>query len=205
MADEKNTETQILEAAEQLFLEQGFTKTTTDQIAKRAGCNQALVHYYYRTKDRLFNQIFEERAKVILKNFLDVRVNADATFEEKLAMKIEAHFDFLKDNNKLPVFLYNEISGNPERIKSIADKIKNIPKNMTEQMERELQEEIEKGNIRPISIMDLLFTVICLNITPFLLQPIMQPALQVEDKEMGMFLENRKKEAVQTILARLKP
>ena len=63
--EETNTELAILKAAEELFLEQGFEQTTTKQIAQRAGCNQALLHYYYRTKDNLFVQIFEEKVKFI--------------------------------------------------------------------------------------------------------------------------------------------
>jgi len=53
-----NTEQQILQSAEELFLEKGFSNTSTTEIAKRAGCNQALVHYYFRTKENLFQQIF---------------------------------------------------------------------------------------------------------------------------------------------------
>ena len=204
MADEKNMESQILEAAEQLFQEHGFAKTTTGQIAKQAGCNQALVHYYYRTKDKLFDQIFEKRAKAILRNFLDVKTKG-VTFEEKLVMKIETYFDFLENNNKLPVFLYNELSVNPERIKFLVDKIKNVSQEFVKQMDKELQKEITKGNIQPISIEDLLFTLVCLSITPFLLQPIMHSALQIEDKDVKILLKNRRKEAVQTILSRLKP
>ena len=74
--DEKrgeNTEAAILEAAEKLFMEQGFASTTTMQIAKRAGCNQALVHYYFRTKDNLFEKIFEEKVRFIVTNFLNIR------------------------------------------------------------------------------------------------------------------------------------
>jgi AcrR family transcriptional regulator len=204
MADEKNMEAQILEAAEQLFQEQGFAKTTTGQIAKQAGCNQALVHYYYRTKDKLFDQIFEKRAKAVLRNFLDVKTKG-ITFEEKLVMKIETYFDFLENNAKLPVFLYNELSVNPERIKFLIDKIKNVSEDFVEQMDRELQEEIEKGNIKLISIGDLFFTIICLCITPFLLKPVMQSTFQINDEQINTIIKDRRKETIQTILSRLKP
>ena len=67
----ENTEAAILEAAEKLFMEQGFASTTTMQIAKRAGCNQALVHYYFRTKDNLFEKIFEEKVRFYRNEFLE--------------------------------------------------------------------------------------------------------------------------------------
>ena len=69
-ADDKSMEFQILEAAEKLFLKQGYVKTSIGQIAKLAGCNQALVHYYYRTKDNLFEKIFEEKVGIIVMNIL---------------------------------------------------------------------------------------------------------------------------------------
>ena len=51
-------EIQILETAEKLFLEKGFASTSTTEIAREVGCNQALVHYYFRTKENLFNTIY---------------------------------------------------------------------------------------------------------------------------------------------------
>ena len=56
----------ISKAAEKLFLEKGFASTSTTEIAKEAGCNQALVHYYYRKKDLLFTAIFEKKMKTNL-------------------------------------------------------------------------------------------------------------------------------------------
>ena len=57
----QSMESIILETAERLFLEKGFAMTSTTEIAKEVGCNQALVHYYYRTKENLFNVIFEQK------------------------------------------------------------------------------------------------------------------------------------------------
>ena len=85
--EETNTELAILKAAEELFLEQGFEQTTTKQIAQRAGCNQALLHYYYRTKDNLFVQIFEEKAKFIATHFLDINLTAQ-TLEERISQMV---------------------------------------------------------------------------------------------------------------------
>ena len=51
-------ENKILEAAQELFLEKGYMATSTVDIAKKVGCNQALVHYYFRTKQNLFKQIY---------------------------------------------------------------------------------------------------------------------------------------------------
>jgi AcrR family transcriptional regulator len=203
--ENKDTEALILQAAEELFLERGFTKTTTALIAQRAGCNHALVHYYYRTKDKLFNRIFEEKARIILNNFWHAGKDGD-TFEEKLTAKIRAHFDFLKENAKLLRFLYNEISTNPARIESVFEIAKKMkPGVAIEQTKRELEEEIRSGRIRPISIENLLLTMISLNISPFLLQPIFLSVFKNMPEQVNQFLEQRREENVRIILARLKP
>ena len=192
--EDKNMEVQILETAEKLFLEQGFAKTTMSQIANEVGCNKALVHYYYRSKDKLFDRIFEEKAKFLLNNLLNSHAEGE-TFADKLAMKIRGHFDFLKENPKIPAFLFNELSTNPDRMKSFVEKIiaQFHPLEMLEEMNKELQEEIMKGNIRPVSIIDLLISILCLNITPFLVKPFFL-SLYSDNQQIDLFFENRKEE-----------
>ncbi len=192
MSVDNNTEKTILESAVALFLEQGYAKTTTAQIANRAGCNQALVHYYFRTKDKLFDKIFEEKARLLLNNFFK-KDGKGETFQEKLIYRIKSHFDFIMQNPKLPAFLYNEISTNPDRIKSVVSKLENMPKELFNQMDKELKEEIKKGTIRPISVIDLLFMIISLNLTPFLLLPITQTVLEINNKQVEQLMKKKKK------------
>ena len=104
---EENMEYKILKAAEKLFLEQGFIRTKMAQIAEEAGCNQALVHYYYRTKELLFEKIYEEKIEQMLSNLL-ITTSSDAPFEEKILNLISVHFEFLKQNPQLPAFSLNE-------------------------------------------------------------------------------------------------
>ncbi len=202
-AEDKNTECLILEAAEKLFLEQGLTKTTTGQIAKLAGCNQALVHYYYRTKDNLFDKVFEEKIRLMASNMLTISTTG-ITLEERVKKMIETHFNFLKQNPKLVAFVLNEINSNPDRLFSLADKLQQYPKSVLLQLESDLNNEIEKGTIRPISAIDLILTIISLNVTLFLFFPIFQKVLNLSDESMQEVIENRKKEIINTIMIRLR-
>ena len=70
--NEQSMEQAILEEAEKLFLEKGFALTSTTEIAKRVGCNQALVHYYFRTKDNLFNTIFRTKIQSLLSAYFRI-------------------------------------------------------------------------------------------------------------------------------------
>ena len=119
---DSNTEQLIIETAERLFLEKGFAMTTTTEIAKEVGCNQALVHYYYRTKDKLFDAIFEKKIKMFISTLLQIG-DDNIPFEEKLKRKIEAHFDMIKANPKIPFLFFNELTTNPKRIDNLKDKI----------------------------------------------------------------------------------
>lgn len=202
-ADEKNMEFQILETAEKLFLKQGFAKTSTGQIAKLAGCNQALVHYYYRTKDNLFEKVFEEKIGMIATNILNIGVSG-STIEARISQAIGFHFNFLKQNPQLAQFVLNEISSNPTRLQSLVDRLRLHIGPVFLQVEAELKKEIEKGTIRPISTPDLLITIISLNVTPFLVKPILQRALNIPDGDFEEMLEQRQKEVIETVLSRLR-
>jgi AcrR family transcriptional regulator len=206
MADvpQKNMEVLILEAAETLFIEQGLTATTTSQIAKLAGCNQALVHYYYRTKEKLFEQVFEKK---IRETFSKLTLNFDTlgSFQEKICTLIERHFDFLSQNSKLVAFLYNEVKTNPKIFQSLIGKIAFLPMETMQQIDKELKEEIKKGTVAEISGMELLQNAVTLNVGFILLLPIFKTFTNFSDEQINALVKNRKEEVIRTLLARLKP
>ncbi|MDP4278088.1 MAG: TetR/AcrR family transcriptional regulator, partial [Bacteroidota bacterium] len=116
----QTTEEAIMEAAKELFLEKGYAGTSTVEIARRAGCNQSLVHYYYRSKKNLFGLVFRKHAGYLLSSLTEINEEA-LPFEEKMRKRISAHFDFIHKNWKLPVLFFNEIATNFELVKEIFD------------------------------------------------------------------------------------
>jgi len=201
---EQNTEQAILRAATKLFLEKGFASTSTTEIAKEVGCNQALVHYYFRTKDRLFNAIFENKMKFFLSSLLQVS-HEDLPFEDKLARKIETHFDAIMEDPKLPFLFFNELNTNTKRLETLKSMLGELPQTVISQLQNELQAEIDKGNVRQMSIFDLLMTIISLNIIVFIGEPIFKTITKISDEEYQKLIERRKKENVHIILKSLKP
>lgn len=143
-----NTEQSILKAAEKEFLKKGFSGSKTTEIAKEAGVTHAMLHYYFRTKENLFNKVFEEKARQLADTFLS-RVDESLPFLEKIKCFIEAHFDLLTANPELPLFIYREILTN-ECGKEICRKtlFPNFRLAIS-LLDRSLQEEIKKGTIRP--------------------------------------------------------
>ncbi len=206
MTAERNQdmEAKILEAADNLFSERGFAMTSTTEIAKEAGCNQALVHYYFRTKDRLFEAIFETKLKLFVKAFLKIG-NEDLSFEEKLRRKIETHFDILAKNPRLPFLVINELLTNPERVKAIRSRIVPFALEAYEQFDRELTAAIARGEIRPITPLDLIMNVISMNVILFVASPVIREVMGLDDKAFAKLVAHRRAETVETVLRSLKP
>ena len=198
--EETNTEQAILKAAEELFLEQGFEQTTTKQIAQRAGCNQALLHYYYRTKDNLFVQIFEEKAKFIATHFLDINSTAQ-TLEERISQMVELHFELFRKNPRLVPFLLKEVLSDPVRVAPILDKIKQYMVKIFGKIDEALHEEIEKGAARPVSTLNVILTLVSLDMAPFIIAPVLQRVLDLTDEQLDEHLDKRNREVVVFLLS----
>jgi len=201
---ESTTEQKILEAAERLFKEKGFALTSTVEIAREAGCNQALVHYYFRSKEKLFTNVFEKIAQLFLSTFFQID-KQDLPFEERLKMKVETHYDVLAANPRLPFFFFNEISTNPERLNTIREKINSLPRQLLKKLQDDLDTEYAKGAIRKVDAIDMLLTVISLNIMLFMAKPLVQLITSISDADYQELVVRRKQENVNIILRSIRP
>ncbi len=206
MSIKKNQDTErvILEAATTLFLEKGYASTSTTEIAKKAGCNQALVHYYYRTKERLFEAVFADKFQNFATHILQIN-HGTHSFEEKLRLKIESHFDMLLENPKLPMLIAYELNTNPKRLESMKEKLGELPKMVFASFQAELDAEVKKGNIRKTNVRDVIFNMLALNISVFLIGPIMKSFTGLSDEEFAKLILHRRNENVITILNSLRP
>jgi len=201
---DSTTEQQILEAAEKLFYERGFAMTHTTDIAREVGCNQALVHYYFRTKEKLFESFFKNKVQLFISAFLTAG-NNEETFEGKLTRKIEAHFDILRKNPRLPFLLFNEISVNPQRVESFRANLGNMPQLLLKAFDDEIEAEAKEGRIRRIHAIDLILSIISMNAIMFIANPIIKALTDADEKEYERMLGRRRKENVDAILRSLRP
>ncbi len=204
ISNEISKEQAILEVAERLFLEKGFALTSTTEIAKEVGCNQAMVHYYFRTKDKLFDVIFENKIKMFISFFLQID-DENIPFLEKVKRKIETHYEILRSNPGLPFLFFNTLTSHPEKLEVLKSKLFNTPNPVFFQMHEQLQTEIKAGNIRPIETIDLLLSIISLNVIMFIGSPIIKKIGNVSDADFEIMVNNRKNENVTMILNGLRP
>lgn len=201
---ELSTEQAIMEAAEELFLEHGYARTTTTAIAKKAGCNQALVHYYYRSKENLFGLVFRKKISVFLSFFLQT-TQEDLPFEEKLSNRVAAHFELIRANDRIPVMLFNEVATNRELAQKVLENFSDLPLPVLQQLQAELDVEFEAGRICKTLSTDLVFNIFSMNMMVFLTKPLVQMFLSASDEEMERQLEIRKAANIRTLLQSLKP
>lgn len=200
---DNNLQKVILEVAEQLFLDKGFMATSTTEIAKLSGCNQALIHYYFRTKEALFQEIFNAKMSRMVANFFTI-TNDDISFEEKLRHAIEVHFDIICENPKLPRLALNEVISNPKRLEQLFENNYEKCHSIIKQLEDELKYEIEQGRIRPISIKDLMVNIASMNVMSFLTLPLISSITNMDSQQQQTYLQGRKSEVVTTIIRSLR-
>lgn len=191
-------EEQILQTAEELFMEKGFDATSTTDIAKKAGCNQALVHYYFRTKENLFMQIFAKKQEMV---FACLKLSKDSDFKTALSDFIDAYFELLMKNRKLPFFIINELIMRDDRRQYFRKKVIQSPDYIAYYglWNSMLQKEIEEGHIRPIELSDLTLHVVSLLVFTFISLPLYSDFFEKHETEISAYL-NHRKEAIKEVI-----
>lgn len=202
---EKSTEEIIFDAAQKIFIEKGFDGARMEEIAREASINKALLHYYYRTKEKLFKAIFER----VFKNFVPQVLtfwDSDLPFFTKVEMFVDTYVSFIMKNPFIPNFVINELNRNPDSIVEMLGNASGILKNdLFGKFSEIVNKEINAGNIRPIAPEQLLVNVLGLCIFPFVARPIIQGVVFKGDKKMyQLFLESRKKEVAAFVINSIK-
>lgn len=201
-----NMEMRIREVAQQLFFKQGYAATSTIQIAKEVGCTQALVHYYYRTKENLFRQIFMEQIQAALR-VIGQSLMSEDSFDKFIENAISMYFDTLIQNPRLPYFVLEELISNPERRKYLRE---NFVKNPTYamfylQFDARLKQEQQAGRTSPIDPFDLMITIASLVVFTFISLPMYQDLLSRTDEQVHEFVLHRKEEVIRIVRKMLMP
>ena len=175
-----STEEKIIEAARKVFLEKGYAATRTRDIAEEAGINLALLNYYFRSKEKLFQLVMVENLQQLFSVVLPIVNNDELTLEQKLETLAENYIDLLIDNSDLPIFILSEIRANPERFKDRLQ-VQHILKNSS--LVRQIQEK--RPDVEPVHFIVSLLGMI---IFPFIAKPI----LFSDTKRFNALMEERK-------------
>ena len=197
---EKNTESKILEAAKAVFIEKGKDGSTMQAIADKAKINKALLHYYFRSKDKLFNVVVEETMHHFLPQIEETFLS-EANFFDKIRKVVSDYITLLSENPFIPAFIMHEINRNPDGLFNILMKsgIK------IDLIFTTIQKELLNKTINIVSPQHFFINLLSLCIFPIAARPLMQRALFFNDKEAyEQFIEERKTLTAEFIIQAIK-
>ncbi|MBN1599116.1 MAG: TetR/AcrR family transcriptional regulator [Bacteroidales bacterium] len=195
------TEEKILEAAMTVFIQKGKAAARMQEIADTAGINKALLHYYYRSKDKLYESVFS----IVIKQLLLPKIFKILQEEEDVFALIHQFADFyvgvINKNPFIPLFVIEEINKNPNRL-SNAVLNSGIP---IEQVIARFQKAMDEGKIRKTDPRQILVNLISMCIFPVAARNMLLPILFNNSKtEYKKFLELRKTEVAEFIIQSIK-
>jgi AcrR family transcriptional regulator len=195
-----STEGNILEAAKKVFIVHGFDGTSMQTIANEAGINKSLLHYYFRSKEKLFAAVFSYAFQNFVPQIQEI-LNSDISIFIKIERIVAEYIDMLMKNEFIPAFILHEINRNPDGILAIMQGNGLNP----EFFIRQFAVEIEKGNIRPADPRHLIVNLIALCVFPIAAKPLMQRILFANDEEAYyQFLHERKNKVADFIIQSIK-
>ena len=196
-----SAEEKILAAAHKVFTTKGMNGARMQDIADEAGINKALLHYYFKDKDKLFETIFVVEAQRFFPKITMI-FQSDAPLFEKIENFVSEYIDEMQENPYLPWFVINEMNRDPEKFMDKVWGKENLPKpaKFLEQIEK----EVKAGRIKNISPIHLFMNMISMTIFPFLGKPMFVRNLRLSDKQFNEIIEQRKKEIPKFIIDSIK-
>ncbi|MCL5128291.1 TetR/AcrR family transcriptional regulator [Algibacter sp. L4_22] len=197
---DENTEEQILDAAKSIFQSKGMDGARMQEIADKAGINKAMLHYYYRSKQMLFEAVFKN-AFSLLAPQLNTILNDDSLIEEKVRNFTSNYITFIVKHPYLPNFIIQELNRNPDFMLKMkgTNGFPNI-----EKFKKQVQYEVENNIIKPISAEQLFINIMALNIFPFVAKPLIMVFTNTDDDAYKKLIEDRKTEVADFIINSIK-
>ncbi len=185
-----NSEERIKAAARKVFHQKGYAGTRTRDIAEEAGINHAMVNYYFRSKEKLFQIVMIETMTYFFQGISAILNEETTSLEQKIEQVVAKYIDLLLEEPELPTFVFNEVRTNPEPF------VENSPIHEALQnsvLARQYAEAVAQGRITEPNLIHTVLNVISLVIFPFIAQPIFT-ALSRTDKEAykTLMLERKK-------------
>lgn len=200
----ETTDKVILEAAREVFLKKGYAAARMEDIAKTAGMNRALLHYYFRSKKDLFQIIFDQHFSELQSGLQEILSSADQ-LTEKIQRIINFYLDKLEANPDLPAFIIQELSVNPERIFQLVREKQRLPGRSRLVFDDQVREAVRKGRIREIDSRHLMINIISLVVFPYVGRPYAKMFLEHDDASYNAFLKIRRKEILSFVLKSIEP
>ncbi len=199
-----NTEQQIKDAARRVFHREGLEGARMQAIADEANINKAMLHYYYRSKEKLFNEVFEEDYINQLAPIIQITRDPSIHVEDMIRLFVQKYLDVMTANPQLPLFLMSEIARNPDRLLAITRKYAPLSESddsdhddmraMT--MIRQIEEGQKEGLYNPVNPEHFSVSLIGMCVYPIIARNTLMQAFRMNEEKYQTFVEERKEEVV---------
>lgn len=187
---DRSTEEKIKDAARVVFHEKGFAATRTRDIAEEAGLNLALLNYYFRSKEKLFDIIMMETMMGFMGGMMFVFNDEESSFEEKVEKTVSSYIDLLIKEPQIPLFIMNELQRNPAGLAGKLN-IKSVLLNSV--FARQYQEVMNRRGGEPLHIMQFVMSLMGLLVFPFMGRPMLKIIGDLNDEKFVTMMKERKK------------
>lgn len=199
----ETTEQRILKAAEDEFLKKGFTAARTTSIAEAAGVTHAMLHYYYRTKEKLFDTFINDKLTALARTLI-INIDDTTPLSNCIKIAVERHFDFVCANPLLPRFLVSEVFPNDTLMELFKEKVGTLAISTIAMLQKKINNAVAKEECNTMDATTLLLDIVSVNVFPILASPLVCKVKNIKTShEYEEFLRERKKENVKMILCRL--
>jgi AcrR family transcriptional regulator len=179
-----STEEKIKAAARKVFTQKGFAATRTRDIAEEAGINLALLNYYFRSKEKLFDIVMMEKVQKLFGVLGPALNDPETTLEQKLEQVAGHYIDMLNENPDLPIFVLSEIRNSPERFSALVQPHRIINES---EFSRQLQEK--RQDIHPAQF---ILTFMGMMLFPFIARPVINATESLSQDAFRLLMEQRK-------------
>ena len=208
-APDADTEQRILDAAHMVFIRRGTAGARMQDIADEAGVNKALLHYYFRSKSRLADAVFQRVTSVIFLR-LSETAGSDAEIEDKVRRIIAIYIEQLSKTPYVPAYVISELNQHPERTRQFFDAVRPAgapkgPPPFLLKLGRQIDARVRAGTMRPISAGQFIANIASLCIFPFAAKPMICTLLDLDDRGFNAFIEERKTGLPEFFLSGLRP
>lgn len=185
-----STEEKIKNAARTVFHKKGFAAARTRDIAEEAGINLALLNYYFRSKEKLFNIVMLETFQSFFSSVSDFFNHPDSSFEEKIEQFASGYIDLLFSEPEIPLFIMSEIRNNPEDLIKNTDIKRAVFQSVFAQQYNIL---VQEGKIKEPNFIQFMMNLMGLIVFPFVAAPLLKSISGLTDEQFNSVIETRKK------------
>ena len=197
---DKNTEQRILQSAKNVFHKKGLGGARMQEIADDAAINKAMLHYYFRSKEKLFDAVFEEALRKFLPKVKEL-LNVELPLFKKIEYFVEHYISHLLENSHVPFFIIYEINQNPDKLSKLLVKKTDLSPDV---FINQIKTAIDKKIINKIDPRQVMLNMISMCVFPFLWKPIVMKVFGMSEKGFYEFIQLRKKEIPKFIINSIK-